>query len=239
MSYIYLRVNVPRYIESEEERGLLKIFLESLYEEKYFNACQGIGFSPIPRILRSMALEAIDKTDWGFTSERGNLWTLEFNTMPVTGMDKYVISSKRAPAGELLDISKMEMQDYEDRLGALEYFSVGSLLREDNANKRIAELETLIEDLELKYKVLAERMTPIPSPAPTVCNEGNFDKFFLKFRYGKPMYKTCSWLKQTYDGGVRTCLTKLASNGGVGPAKDVCPETCGMCSPISAFDLGP
>ena len=99
MSYVYVRKDVNRFIATAEERGLLKLFLESLYDDdvtgvKYFSACEELGFAPPPSTVKTVAMAGIESISWGLDNDV-NMWTHEIDTLPITGMGKYVISAKR------------------------------------------------------------------------------------------------------------------------------------------------
>merc|ERR1719354_983110 len=73
MSYVYVRKNLFEFMENDKERGLLKLFLESLYDEAYIGTCTDHGFSMVPEKVREKALEAIKETvnfddahEWSF-----------------------------------------------------------------------------------------------------------------------------------------------------------------------------
>ena len=99
MSYVYIRKDVNRFIASQEERGLLKLFLEALYDNeekeiKYFKNCETLGFSPPPSAVKIVAKAGIDSIAWDLVDDV-NMWTHEIATAPFDGMGKYVISTKR------------------------------------------------------------------------------------------------------------------------------------------------
>ncbi len=94
MSYIYVRREIYRYIQSEEERGLLKLFLESLYDSEYFEDCNKLGFSHVPTSIRETAREGINGIEWSFRSGT-NMWKLEVDTDKFHGSERFTISSKR------------------------------------------------------------------------------------------------------------------------------------------------
>lgn len=97
MSYIYVRTQIWLYMTDEYNRGLLKLFLQSLYMDKYFTAnCAQLGFFAVPTSIREKATRGIDDIEWEFTSNQGNNpWSFEIDTRPLEGPDDYVISSKR------------------------------------------------------------------------------------------------------------------------------------------------
>lgn len=102
MSYIYVRTNIVQYMDDPYERGLLKIFLESLFTDNYFGNCELLGFSPLPPILKNKVLSSIENDiDWGFPLTDSNfvggknVWRFEVDTAPIIGAGPYVISNKR------------------------------------------------------------------------------------------------------------------------------------------------
>lgn len=96
MSYVYVRTNVQKYMQDEKARGLLKLFLESLYMEEYFGKCSKLAFSTPPISIRETAQAGINEINWDFSSYNDeNMWKFEIDTKKYVGADEYVISSKR------------------------------------------------------------------------------------------------------------------------------------------------
>mmetsp|Transcript_4677 Transcript_4677/g.8958 ORF Transcript_4677/g.8958 Transcript_4677/m.8958 type:complete len:520 (-) Transcript_4677:179-1738(-) len=100
MSYIYVRKDVNRFMLSAEERGLMKIFLESLYRDDYFGRCKDLGFSAPPSDVKNMALRGINMIAWDFpfnpnTGKFDNMWSFEEGIKAIQGMGKFVISPNR------------------------------------------------------------------------------------------------------------------------------------------------
>mmetsp|Transcript_15263 Transcript_15263/g.21776 ORF Transcript_15263/g.21776 Transcript_15263/m.21776 type:complete len:497 (+) Transcript_15263:81-1571(+) len=96
ISYVYVRKNIKDYITDSKERGLLKLFLKSLYQKEYIDQCGIYGFSTVPATIRDNALAGIDMID--FTGDEE--WTFEFDTNKYEGQGDYVISSKRRTYAE-------------------------------------------------------------------------------------------------------------------------------------------
>ena len=94
-SYIYVRKNLS-FIADPIERGLLKIFLQSLYEDEYINQCTQFGFTIAPNATRTLALNGIDLIDF----DDAEVWSFEYDTLPLEGQTPYVISSKRRTYSE-------------------------------------------------------------------------------------------------------------------------------------------
>lgn len=102
MSYIYVRTDIAKYMEDPYERGLLKIFLESLFTENYFGNCRLLGFSPLPPALNLKVKQSIENdilwefpiTNPEFVNGK-NAWTFEVDTDPIGGTGPFVISNKR------------------------------------------------------------------------------------------------------------------------------------------------
>ena len=96
MSYAYVRKDVNRFMQNVEERGLMKLFLEALYDEEYFGNCKKLGFSAPPNSVVEIAKNGIDSINWSFANNE-NMWEHEYagETRAIAGMGKYVISGKR------------------------------------------------------------------------------------------------------------------------------------------------
>lgn len=123
MSYVYVRKDVNRFMDSKEERGLLKLFLEALYdddEKKYFEPCEKLGFAPPPKDVKTVAIKGIESITWDLDNNK-NMWSHEIDTLPITGMGKYVISAKRR---SLAGVSIDEIAGAEAKLkGDVEYLN--------------------------------------------------------------------------------------------------------------------
>lgn len=118
MSYFYVRTDIHRFIPDEEERGLLKLFLEAMYDDNYFGACEDLGFSKPPEAVKNMAVSGIENDlDWDFSVANGekNMWTFEYDTDAYVGQGKYVISKKRR---SLAGVSIEDIAGAEKRLNA-------------------------------------------------------------------------------------------------------------------------
>jgi len=96
MSYVYVRKDVNRFMQNVDERGLMKLFLEALYDEEYFGNCKKLGFSAPPKDVVDIAKEGIESVNWAFLDNE-NMWSFEYahTTRKIDGMGKYVISGKR------------------------------------------------------------------------------------------------------------------------------------------------
>jgi len=94
MSYVYVRKELFTYMPDEKERGLLKLFLESLYDDEYIGTCTEHGFSMVPEKVREKALDALKNT---VQFDVANEWSFEYKseTRKKEGHDDYVISGKR------------------------------------------------------------------------------------------------------------------------------------------------
>lgn len=91
-----MRKDVNRFMQNVDERGLMKLFLEALYDEEYFGNCKKLGFSAPPKDVVDIAKEGIESVAWAFDNGE-NMWSFEYahTTRKIDGMGKYVISGKR------------------------------------------------------------------------------------------------------------------------------------------------
>jgi hypothetical protein len=121
MSYFYIRTDIYKFVPNQEERGLLKIFLESMYDDNYFGNCEDLGFSAPPSKIKDMAKDAIDNIiKWEFTNDYEQ-WSFETaaKTLKIVGQGEHVISAKRR---SLAGVSIENIAGAEKRLkGDLEY----------------------------------------------------------------------------------------------------------------------
>lgn len=101
MSYVYLRKDIDVFVSDPVERGLLKLFLESLYDDDYFGKCTDLGFSKPPPSYVKKATNGlnIQGISWNFPESYGqeNMWSFESKgkTRKIAGAGEYVISGKR------------------------------------------------------------------------------------------------------------------------------------------------
>jgi len=152
MSYVYVRKDVNRFMDSKEERGLLKLFLEALYddeEKEYFKPCEKLGFAPPPKDVKRVAIEGIESISWDLSDNDNdeNMWSHEIDTIPITGMGKYVISAKRR---SLSGVSIEDIAGAEAKLkGEVEYLTatVQSLMKGTNG-----EFAYLFNEMESENK---------------------------------------------------------------------------------------
>ncbi len=97
MSYFYIRTDIYKFVSNVDERGLLKIFLESMYDDNYFGNCEGLGFSAPPPKIKNMAKDAIENIiEWEFPNDYEQ-WSFETaaKTRKIAGQGEHVISAKR------------------------------------------------------------------------------------------------------------------------------------------------
>eukprot|EP00551_Chaetoceros_affinis_P009777 CAMPEP_0203682888 /NCGR_PEP_ID=MMETSP0090-20130426/47220_1 /ASSEMBLY_ACC=CAM_ASM_001088 /TAXON_ID=426623 /ORGANISM="Chaetoceros affinis, Strain CCMP159" /LENGTH=474 /DNA_ID=CAMNT_0050552005 /DNA_START=42 /DNA_END=1463 /DNA_ORIENTATION=+ len=140
MSYIYVRRELYRYIQHEEERGLLKLFLEAFYKPEYFEDCHKLGFSHVPTSIREVAIQGINGIEWAFTGGE-NMWKFEIDTEKLIGSRRYTISSKRRSyqGVELEDILAMDEMQKErvNELFQLAELELGNNLFTDHHLKQL------------------------------------------------------------------------------------------------------
>ena len=101
---------------NEINRGLFKLFLESLYMDNYIGNCADLAFTPVPTEVKSKAVTSINsKILWEFTDGQ-NPWSFETSTAPFDGAGDYVISSKRKSyQGVQFDnVAAMEQKEVQD-----------------------------------------------------------------------------------------------------------------------------
>ena len=98
-TYVYVRKDIalqPNMKDDSDKRGLLKIFLESLYDvdDDYVKEIESFGFTVVPDSVRIKALDAIQNTiEWDLAPS--DQWIFEIDTLVNTGQNPNVISSKR------------------------------------------------------------------------------------------------------------------------------------------------
>lgn len=97
MTYLYVRKELPDYIESHEEQTLLIAFLRALYEDTYIKRCEiEFGFTLMtgnPEV-KAFAEEAIDILSSSVNINATD-WFFETDTAAIFGAEPYVFSVKR------------------------------------------------------------------------------------------------------------------------------------------------
>lgn len=130
MSYIYVRTDISLFMQDVHDRGLLKLFLESLYMNEYIGKCNQLAFTAVPKSIKDTAEEGIQQhIKWNFVTADNpsgkNPWAFEVGTVKYFGTGDYVISSKRQSyQGVVLnDVLAMEQAEQEklDELNELGY----------------------------------------------------------------------------------------------------------------------
>ncbi|KAL7518311.1 hypothetical protein ACHAWX_003156 [Stephanocyclus meneghinianus] len=94
VSYVYIRKDLPSFMDSAPRRTLLKAFATSLFDPEYIGMCDRYGLIPVPDGLRNLSLQGIELIDVG-DSDNSNAWTFETDTIPGAGQGDFVISQKR------------------------------------------------------------------------------------------------------------------------------------------------
>ena len=115
MSYVYVRTDIAEFMQDEHERGLLKLFLESLYMDEYIGVCKKLAFSPVPRSILETAKDGIEQDiKWQFPLNNGELanpWEFEIGTRKLEGTGNYIISSKRKSYQGVVISDVMEIEE--------------------------------------------------------------------------------------------------------------------------------
>jgi hypothetical protein len=92
ISYIYVRKDLS-FLEHSDEQSLLVTFLKALYDPAYTDTClEDFAFTRPSEAVVAQALEAIDSL---IVNASAHTWTVETKTMPIAGMDDYVLSPSR------------------------------------------------------------------------------------------------------------------------------------------------
>lgn len=143
MSYVYVRKNISVYMTEALDRGLLSLFLESLYMDEYIGQCSKLAFTPMPAAIRNKALSGINTINWEFPAEWNgkNKWKFETDTAALVGAEQYTISSKRKSyqgigIDDILTLEANELEEIKNLFSlAEEELGFKKYLREDE--KRI------------------------------------------------------------------------------------------------------
>ena len=95
VTYIYVRQDLS-FIPATQEQALLKVFLQSLYEDSHGRFCQfRYGLNMVDGAARQLALEAIDSL---ILDPAAIPFQIETGTMLIEGAGANVLSTKRGSA---------------------------------------------------------------------------------------------------------------------------------------------
>jgi len=161
MSYVYVRKDVDKFMLIEEERGLLKLFLESLYDDRYFGNCEALGFTKVPNDIKDKAVAGIDMVSWNFSDgyDGKNMWTFEFDTDEIDGMGQFVISSKRRSlAGVSIEDLAGAEKDLKDNV---EYLMEGfhAIVEGESEEFRVTFMKMLTEEKRIEAALVLSALS--------------------------------------------------------------------------------
>jgi ABC-type phosphate transport system substrate-binding protein len=161
MSYVYVRKDVDKFMLIEEERGLLKLFLESLYDDRYFGNCEALGFTKVPNDIKDKAVAGIDMVSWTFSDGYAgkNMWTFEFDTDEIDGMGQFVISSKRRSlAGVSIEDLAGAEKDLKDNV---EYLMEGfhAIVEGESEEFRVTFMKMLTEEKRIEAALVLSALS--------------------------------------------------------------------------------
>ena len=130
MTYMYVRKDLS-FITNPMEQGLLLAWLHGAYNPDYIHECvTDFGFILIQGHLQNQTSYAIDMIK---PSSEAPMWIFENDTLPIIGMEDYVISSKRSTYFQI------ELTDVDALTGTLQsqindLLAYNDLMRQSIAN---------------------------------------------------------------------------------------------------------
>ena len=104
MTYLYVRTDLPSFMDSPDEQALLIAFLRTFFLDDFIAPCTTLfGFTTMNSIpeMKEYATAAIDLVE-ASVSENATLFTFESKTEVVKGATPFVFSSKRK---EIIDVN--------------------------------------------------------------------------------------------------------------------------------------
>lgn len=151
MSYVYVRTDIAEFMQDVHERGLLRLFLESLYMDEYIGVCKKLAFSPVPRSILETAKDGIEQEiKWQFPPKSAtdltltNPWEFEIGTRKLEGTGNYMISSKRKSYQGVVINDVMDIEeDLAQEVAGLDEFGRVILTFTEKDNARINAAVTL------------------------------------------------------------------------------------------------
>jgi hypothetical protein len=140
MTYLYVRKNIPAYLEDPREQALLIAFLKALYDEDYSTRCAELyGFTLPTDQVKDFALRGISMLEQELESQAQQRnesvveWFFEKDTTPVKGAGELVFSVKRQLISDL---------ERDELIATVETLTLTTELLE----QAIEELQSEIED---------------------------------------------------------------------------------------------
>jgi len=146
LTYIYVRKDLS--FLSDDQKGLLIVFLKALYMSFYNNKCVlDYGFLLPAPAIRDFALDAIEELE--NANPVPNRWGFEEDTQVIAGQGDYVISHKRESADFTVD--EIELKD---ALSDVDQKAV-------DANVAIGDLEVEIDNLQRQLDMKTKNITDL------------------------------------------------------------------------------
>lgn len=94
---MYIRKDLPSFINNPARRTLLKAFATAMFDPDYIGLCDKYGHIPVGTELRELSLKGIEMLE--VDAPASDEWIFEKSTMPGWGQGDKVISSRRKNFG--------------------------------------------------------------------------------------------------------------------------------------------
>lgn len=159
MTYLYVRTDLPSFMDSPDEQALLVAFLRTFFIDEYITPCEELfGFTVMNSIpqMKEYATAAIDLVE-ASVSPNATQFTFESKTNVINGAGPYVFSGKRK---EIIDVN---LNDLTSTVTSLEEqvveISAAAGLGEGGVfSGQLAQIQSEIEDLRMDLEELVNRI---------------------------------------------------------------------------------
>jgi hypothetical protein len=164
MTYLYVRTDLPSFMDSADEQSLLIAFLRTFFLDDYIKPCSDLfGFTVMNSLpeIKTYAEAAIDLVA-GSVSVNATTWLFESKTNVINGAGPFVFSSKRK---EIIDVNVNDLTtavtDLEEQVDSL--MTTAGLGEGDLLTGQLKQIQSEIDALQIDVEQLLKQMNNIPS----------------------------------------------------------------------------
>jgi hypothetical protein len=162
MTYLYVRTDLPAFMDSADEQALLVAFLRTFFLDDYISPCKELfGFTVMNSIpaMKEYATAAIDLVE-SSVSANATKFSFESKTDVINGAGPYVFSGKRK---EIIDVNLNDLTstvtDLEEQV--MEIMAVAGLGDGGVLTGQLAQVQVDVKALRTDVDVLLNRFNNI------------------------------------------------------------------------------
>jgi hypothetical protein len=159
MTYLYVRTDLPAFMDSADEQALLVAFLRTFFLDDYITPCEELfGFTVMNSIpaMKEYATAAIDLVE-ASVSPNATKFTFESKTNVIGGAGPYVVSGKRK---EIIDVNLNDLTSTVTDLQTqvVDIMAVAGLGEGGVFTGQLAQIQSEIDDLRVDVDELLNRL---------------------------------------------------------------------------------